>query len=80
MCGNTAIDYAASIKYLKQALAFLRKREELEAEMLTAYMDLYPEWQVDVSEWRLQHGYHKLTLPRAKKFAKKVKQEKIKLK
>ena len=69
-CGDTVIDYAASIKYLKKALAFLREREEQEAKMLSAYMDLYPEWQVDVSEWRMKHGYHTLTDARAKKFAK----------
>lgn len=64
------IDYVASIKYLKKALAFLREREEQEAKMLSAHMDLYPEWQVDVSEWRMTHGHHTLTDARAKKFAK----------
>ena len=69
-CGDTVIDYVASIKYLKKALAFLREREEQEAKMLSAHMDLYPEWQVDVSEWRMTHGHHTLTDARAKKFAK----------
>ena len=33
-------------------------------------MDLYDGWQMDVSEWRLKHGYHWLTDTRAKRFAK----------
>ena len=38
--------------------------------VLEKYMDLYPDWQVDLSEWRLENGYHRLTDTRAKKFAK----------
>ena len=33
-------------------------------------MELYEGWQVDLSEWRLSHNYHRLTDTRAKKFAK----------
>lgn len=67
--GEKSIDYAASISYLNIALEYLRKREVQEAEMLKKYIDLYPEWQVDLSEWRLTHGYHRLTDARAKRFA-----------
>lgn len=38
--------------------------------------NLYPEWQVDLSKWRLKHGYHKLTDMRDKKFAKYIMQKK----
>lgn len=51
---------------------WIREREIEEAEMLEKYMELYPEWQVDLSEWRLKHNYHRLTDTRAKKFAKEV--------
>lgn len=68
--GGKRMDYANSIQYLNIALEYLRKREEKEAELLEKYMDLYPDWQVDLSEWRLENGYHRLTYTRAKKFAK----------
>ena len=68
--GNKVVDYADSIPYLNTALQFIRGREEKEAQMLSQYMELYDGWQVDVSEWRLKHGYHRLTDTRAKKFAK----------
>lgn len=38
--------------------------------MLSEYMELYDNWQVELSEWRLKHGYHRLTPTRAKSFAK----------
>lgn len=68
--GRQRMDYANSIQYLNIALEYLRKREEKEAELLEKYMELYPDWQVDLSEWRLENGYHRLTDAKAKKFAK----------
>lgn len=70
--GNTEVSYADSIPYLNKALEYIRKREEQETEMLKPYMELYDGWQVDLSEWRLQNNYHRLTDTRAKKFAKYV--------
>ena len=67
-----SVEYADSIRYLNAALDYIREREIEEAEMLEKYMELYPEWQVDLSEWRLKHNYHRLTDTRAKKFAKEV--------
>lgn len=66
-------NYAASIRYLNKALAYLTEREKTEEVRLSKYMELYPDWQVDVSEWRLKNGYHNLTETRAKKFAKERK-------
>lgn len=67
--GSVYFDYASSIPYLNTALVFLREREKEEAAMLEKYMELYPDWQVDLSEWRMEHQYHRLTDKRAKKFA-----------
>ena len=58
------------IPYLNKALEFLEEREKTEAALLRLHMDLYENWQVDVSRWRLEHHYHELTETRAKKFAK----------
>lgn len=68
--GRETVEYADSIRYLNAALEYIRNRETEEAEMLGKYMELYQDWQVDVSEWRLEHNYHRLTYARAKKFAK----------
>ena len=68
--GYTTMDYASSIPYLNKALEYIREREKAETEMLEKYMELYDGWQVDLSEWRLANGYHRLTDLRAKKFAK----------
>lgn len=67
--GSSSVDYTDSIPYLNTALEYIRKREKEEAEMLGKYMELYDGWQVDVSEWRLRHNYHRLTDTRAKKYA-----------
>lgn len=68
--GGMTVDYANSIPYLNKALEYIRKREKEEAVMIGRYMELYEEWQVDVSEWRLKNNYHRLTDARAGKFAK----------
>ena len=67
---RAVVDYADSLPYLHTALEYLRKREKEEATMLEKYMTLYDGWQVDLSEWRLKHNYHRLTETRARKFAK----------
>ena len=67
---NATMNYAQSLPYLKIALDYLREREEKEAEMLNRCMDLYPDWQVDLSEWKMKNQYHRLTETRAKAFAK----------
>lgn len=68
--GGKIMDYANSLSYLNAALDYLKKRETEEERLLSRYMELYPDWQVDLSEWRLKHQYHRLTDTRAKKFAK----------
>lgn len=64
------MDYAAALQYLNKALEYLDEREKKEKEMLLKYMDKLPEnWQVDLTLWRKEHGYHALTETRAKKWA-----------
>ena len=73
--GGHSIGYAQSLPYLNIALEFLKKREETEAAFLTKYMDLYEDWQVDLSNWKMKHQYHSLTDTRAKAFAKSFRSE-----
>ena len=68
--GGTKIQFADIIPYLNKALEFLEEREKTEAALLRLHMDLYENWQVDVSRWRLEHHYHELTETGAKRFAK----------
>lgn len=70
-----SVEYADSIRYLNAALDYIREREKDEAELLKPYMDLYDDWQVDLSEWRLAHNYHRLTDARAKKFVREFKKK-----
>lgn len=73
--GGQVVSYADSIPYLNKALEYIREREKDEAELLEQYMDLYDDWQVDLSEWRLAHNYHRLTDTRAQKFAREFKKK-----
>ena len=70
--GNKDIDsYAHLIKYLQKALDFLKKREEEEAELLGAYIDVgaCPEWPVYLSEWKFGQGIHAVNKRNARKAA-----------
>lgn len=72
--GGTAVDYAQALKYLNKALSYLDEREKEEAALLSTYMELYEDWQVDLSEWKLENDIHVLTDTRAKRFAQFKKQ------
>ena len=59
-----------TIMKLNKALEYFDEREKKEKEMLLKYMDKLPEnWQVTLTLWRKEHGYHTLTEARAKKWA-----------
>lgn len=70
--GKAFADFAYVIRYLNKAISYLDEREKEEARLLSAYMELYPEWQVDLSEWKMKHEYHVLTDTRAKRFVKEM--------
>ena len=69
------LNWMLSHGYSLQDLIDIREREKDEAELLEQYMDLYDDWQVDLSEWRLAHNYHRLTDTRAQKFAREFKKK-----
>lgn len=69
--GGCSVDFAASLRYLNKALSYLDEREKEEKKLLLKYMeDLPANWQVELANWRREHGYHFLTETRAKRFAK----------
>lgn len=74
--GNHKFDFANVIRYLNAMLDYLKKREETEAEMISQYevnLEDYPEWQVQLSEWKFENKFSVLTEARAKRFAKTLK-------
>lgn len=72
--GGKTVDYAYTMRYLNKALEYLNGREKKEAELLSGYMALEPEWQVELSEWKLKHNVHTITDYQAKRFAKHMKE------
>ena len=66
-------NYSHMIKYLNIALQYLVKREREERDLIAEYypeIDLYPDWQVVLSEWKLSKDVFTITPYQAKRFAK----------
>ena len=71
--GGKVFDYATTIKYLNVALEFILKREDEEATLITeAGGELFHEWQVALSDFKLRYNYHSLTRARASKFVREM--------
>lgn len=71
--GGCDLDYAAALRYLNKALEYLDEREKKEKETLLKYVNELPEnWQVMLSSWRHEKGYHSLTETRAKAFVETI--------
>ena len=64
-------DYAGLVKALKMAKEYLTGREAEERAMIEEYTDLsgIPEWQVQLSEWKLQNKVRQINPYQAKRFA-----------
>lgn len=73
--GGATVDYAYTIKYLNRILNYLKQREILELNELTN-IDLNffklkkegEEWEILLSEWKLEKNVHELTRYQAKRF------------
>jgi len=73
--GNTDLSYADSLKYLNICLQYLNKRrEEEKVAMVEAglknWIDEHADWDVLVTEWRIENRIRKLTPFQAKRFAR----------
>lgn len=72
---GTEINYAYVIRYLKTALDYVRKREAHDKELLDAVDSRVcqtPEWQLALSEWKLEKHVREITPYQAKRFAKSI--------
>lgn len=73
--GGEYVDFAHVIPYLKNALAFVRKREEQERKVLEQYAPEIlrdAEWPAQLTEWKLATGCRSITESErtTKRFAK----------
>ena len=71
---GTNLSYAEALPYLNQALAYLRTRAEeehrlLEQAGLREWLNATPDWDVQVTEWRIDKQVRRLTPHAAERFA-----------
>jgi len=73
--GGREINYNYFIPYLNRMMDHVKQREREEYELISKHLDLanYPEWMVDLSEWKLTTGHHKIGVRYAKQFAEYLK-------
>ncbi len=62
--------YAEAIRYLNDALKFIKKREEEEAKWLSQYVEITDDMWASLSEWKLEKGVRSINDYQAKRFAK----------
>lgn len=71
--GNTSRrlgHYAEAIRYLNDALKFIKKREEDEAKWLGQYVEITDDMWAALSEWKLEKNIRNINDYQAKRFAK----------
>lgn len=70
--GGREINYNYFIPYLNRMLEHVKEREKEEYQAISEHVDLsgYPVWMVELSEWKISTGHHKISVRYAKQFAK----------
>jgi hypothetical protein len=73
--GNLEGNFASIVPDLHIMLSFLRNREQEELSMIKKIIPDFDtrEWQLLLSDWKLEHGVHKITEFQAKRFVKSLK-------
>lgn len=62
--------YAEAIRYLNDALKFIKEREKEEAKWLSQYVDITDDMWAALSDWKLEKGVRNINDYQAKRFAK----------
>lgn len=62
--------FAETIRYLNDALKFIKKREEKEAKWLGQYVEITDDMWAALSDWKLEKGVRNINDYQAKRFAK----------
>lgn len=76
--GGSQVDFAYAIRYLKKAMDHIKARELEEKKLLDAVdpsICANPEWQVQLSEWKIEKKVRVLTPYQAKRFAKYIEEK-----
>lgn len=68
--GGQEVSYAYSVRYLNKALEHIREREKKESALISKYIKLPNEWQIVLSEWKIDKNVHEVTDYQAKRFAR----------
>lgn len=69
------VNFSSVLPYLNHALEFLDKREAEESALISKYIELPHEWQLELSDWKMKHDVHTITDYQAKRFAKYMKEK-----
>ena len=64
------VNFSYILPYMNTAMEFLKQREEVEAKLISKYTALRQNWQIDLTEWKLNNNVHSITEYQAKRFAK----------
>ena len=62
--------FAETIRYLNDALKFIKKREQEEAKWLGQYVEITDDMWAALSDWKLEKGVRNINDYQAKRFAK----------
>lgn len=76
--GGRSVDFAYTIPYIKKALSYVRKREEVAAEYISEIDPAIlqdPEWPAKLSEWMLEKDVHNFSKYQTKRFCKAYKEK-----
>lgn len=64
------VNFSYILPYMNTAMQYLKEREAEEKRLIEKYVDLKENWQVDLTNWKLEHNVHAITEYQAKRFAK----------
>lgn len=69
--GKNIVNFSYMIPYLNHAMDFLKEREKMEYDLIRKELKHIPdEWQVKLSEWKMEQNVHMMTAYQAKRFVK----------
>lgn len=70
-------NFSSFLPYLNKSMEFLKERELKEEELISKYTELDVNWQIALTDWKLEHNVHEITDYQAKRFAKSYKNESL---
>ena len=65
-----SVNFSYLLPYMNTAIEYLKEREEKEYSLISNYVALKENWQMALSDWKIEHNVHDITEYQAKRFAK----------